>query len=591
MRLVDARRLMGPNLLARSRLVMAQVAFDPGEAMASVRALYLAELARMRAAVGLPPEVELLTREHRGGAVFAYPSPIDVMLVDAEISEWAAGSAAERSAGRSPAELEPKRGEIAGLLAAERRPRLRALAREAEARGLPLLWDDGGISVGAGARSSPVFPRDGVPAVEDVAWGDLGSIPIALVTGTNGKTTSTRLLARMAQVGGRAVGAASSGGLTFGGALADEGDYTGPGAARQVLRRNDVDLAVLETARGGILRRGLAMDACDVTLRTNVAADHIGLHGIDDLDAMTDVKAVVARAVRAGGTVVLGAADPRLLGLAARLPGTVSVVLFADLDRADRAGHEGAARARAAIDAHLARGGRAFVAEDGIVSARRGPPGGSAERVAAVSAIPITFGGAARHNVENVLGAAAAADALGIPLAAIGEAAVGFAMEDNPGRGQVIDHRGITVVLDYAHNPEGVRAVMDLVVALRDAGTARAGRPVGLTVVSGSPGDRSDHELAGLARAVAAVSPERVYLRELADYLRGRAPGEVPAILRRELLAAGLAPSSVEDAESEPHALEMAFAGARPGDVVAVLVHVEHAAVRDFLRSSSRPPT
>src|SRR5690606_22265348 len=149
------------------------------------------------------------------------------------------------------------------------------LAAEAKERGVPLLWDDSEVSLGAGARSA-TFARSAIPDVADVEWSSLGTIPIALVTGTNGKTTTTRLLARIAREAGLRPGATSSDCITVGDEVIEQGDWTGPAAARTVLRRKDVDVALLETARGGLLRRGLAMDSCDVALVTNVSEDHTG---------------------------------------------------------------------------------------------------------------------------------------------------------------------------------------------------------------------------------------------------------------------------------------------------------------------------
>lgn len=578
MLLVDARRLTGPNHLARTPLVIVEITLERSETCAEAQAAYAHELSRMREALGMPREVALLVRPHRGGAVFAHPAPIDEMLAHAEAAEWAALSAVETLAGRPALALEPKRAEIAGMLDALRSPRLLALAGEAAARGLPLLWDDELVSLGTG-RGSVTFARSALPDASEVAWSSLARIPVALVTGTNGKTTSSRLLARVAGEGGARVGASSTGGILVGGELVETGDWTGPAAARVVLRRKDVDLAVLETARGGILRRGLALDTCDVALVTNVSDDHLGLYGIDDLAAMAEVKGVVLQAVRADGTAVVNAHDPQLVVLSGALP--CRVTMFADLDCANDA--EGAAageRRRAAsavIEAHRAQGGRAVLARDGAIVLARGA---EESELARVDALPITFGGAARYNVENVLGVVGAADALGVSHEAIVRGLRGFAMADNPGRGQVIERDGVTVLLDFGHNPEGVRAVLQLVRALHAQRAEGKGR---LTVITGSPGDRTDQEISDVARAIGEARPDRVFVRELAAYLRGRAPGEVPDLIRAAVVGSGLPEAAFAVVGSEVLALERAFADAAPGDFVAVLVHIEHDEVQAFL--------
>ena len=573
MRLVDARRLTGPTHLARTPLVVVELALDAAEALDAAVAGYRRELVRMRAALGLSTDLELLVRTHHGGATLAYEAPIDAMLASAEASEWAALSAIEALAG-APLPLEPKRTEIETILAGEQNPRLLELAREARARNVPLLWDDEIVSLGTG-RYAVSYPNHGLPELASIPWDLLGAIPIALVTGTNGKTTSSRLLARIATEAKLRVALASTDGIAVGTESLEDGDWTGPGAARIALRRTDVDLAVLETARGGILRRGLGVETCDVALITNVSDDHLGLYGIDDVAAMAQVKGVVARAVRAGGTAVLNAHDPNLVALACEL--SCHVTFFADLD-----GPPGAAldAARGVIEAALAKGCRVVVAEAGFVAVRGSAPPGLREDapgpLVRVDDVPITFGGAARYNVENVLGAVAMAQALDLPREAILAALRGFGMQDNPGRGQIIERNGVTVVLDFGHNPQGVRAVMSLVASLR--------KPPGrLVVVTGSPGDRTDEEIEGVARTLYESRPDRVFVRELTDYVRGRAVGDVPALFQRTFRSLGMPEAAFAIAASEVDALERAFADAAPGDVIVVLVHLDKEAVQAFL--------
>ena len=582
MRLVDARRLTGPNHLSRAPLVIVEIALEPSESAGAACDAYRAELRRMRAAFGLEADVHMLVRMHQGGAVFGYQAPVDTMLACAEMSEWAVESAAEVLAGRPACSVEPKRAVIAEVLERDRNPRLVALAAEARRRDVPLLWDDDVVSLGTGKRSRS-FLKGEMPDPATVVWAELGAIPTVLVTGTNGKTTSSRLLARIASEAGLRVGTTSTDGITVGTELVEDGDWTGPAAARIVLRRADVDLAVLETARGGILRRGLAVDTCDAALITNVSDDHIGLYGIDDVEAMAEVKGVVAKVVKPDGTAVLNARDPRLVRLAGEL--ACKVTFFADLDGpgAGAGGpHDPACdAARAVIAAHRAAGGHAVFTRAGELVAATGAEPSGEEVLARVDALPITFGGAARYNVENALGAVGVAQALQLGSSAIQAGLSAFAMNDNPGRGQVVVRDGVTVLLDFGHNPEGVRAVMQLVGALRKAADASGkGR---LTVVTGSPGDRSDQEIVDVARILAEARPDRVFVRELGEYLRGRQPGDVPALYRRSFLELGLPAESFAVALSEVDALERAFADAAPGDFIAVLVHLELKEVQAFL--------
>jgi cyanophycin synthetase len=561
-RLVDARRLTGPNLLARVPLVIVELAIDDDADREQARATYLSELARMRRALGFSPEVAWQERPHIGGTVIAYRAPIDVMLPCTEMSEWAAMSACELLASRSPLALEPKRTEIEGMLVQATSPRLTALEQEATRRGVPLLWDDELVSLGLGVRSA-TWPRNALPEVGEVDWSKLGRIPIALVTGTNGKTTSTRLLARIVREAGHHVGSSSSDAITVGTEELDQGDWTGPAAARVVLRRTDIDFAVLETARGGLLRRGLAVDDCDVALITNVSDDHVGSYGIDDLDALSRAKAIILDATLPTGASVLNARDPRLVALA---DGRTGVVFFADLAAEPRG--------REIVERHRARGGAVvFTAGDDVVFAR----GGEETLIAKVSEIPITFRGAARFNVENVLGVVGAALALGLPKDAIARGLLGFGARDNPRRSALVERGGTRIVLDFGHNPEGVRAVMKLVASLRGASKGR------LTVIAGLAGDRADREIHDVARAIHETGPDRVFVRELADYLRGRAPGEVPETFRRAFLALGMPSSAFAVARSEVDALRLALEDAQPTDFVVLLAHLDEEDVRAFL--------
>ena len=581
----DVRRLTGPNVLSPEALVVVDLALghaggDDDARLERLRARYLVELARVREALGLQGSVTLVMRRSRDLVTFGYPAPPDLMLPCAEASEWAANRVVALEGGAPAVDLAEALVTLAPMLAEARRPAMVALAAEARRRDLPFLWDDEEVTVGEGRRSR-TYAYASIPAPEDVPWGELGRIPVALVTGTNGKTTSTRLLAHVARtaLGRRAplapradgakavahvVGVSSSDGIVIGVDTVAAGDWTGPAAARRVLRHRDVDLAVLETARGGILRRGLAVESVDVALLTNVSADHLGGYGVDDVEAMAEVKAVVARAARPGGAVVLNARDRQLVRLAEGGTLRAEVTFVADLDAGDEA-------AAAVIAAHRSAGKPVVFTRDGALVAARG---GEETSFGRVDAVPITFAGAARYNVENALGVIGAARGLGLADAAIAGALASFRSEDNPRRGQLVEKHGIRVFLDFSHNPRAVRAAMSTVTALR------SGR---LTVIMAAPGDRSDADIADVAAEVFAARPDRVYVRDLPHYLRGRAPGEVPEIFARAFRERGLPEGALHRAVSEVDALDRSFEGAQAGDVIVVLVHLDHDEVRAFL--------
>lgn len=568
MRYLDARRLTGPNLLAKTPLVVVEVALAPGEAPAAERR-FRSELARVCGRVGVPVPAAAgdRVRVHTGGAVFAFEAPFDVMLAYTEIAELAAISASEAPDPALEDEAIPR---VVAQFAAEQNGPLLALLAAGDARGVAVLADDDGVSVGLGVHSV-YYARAEIPPVAAVPMLDGRAaavpIPIALITGTNGKTTSSRLLAHIAGKAGFTVGATSTDGVLVGGVLREKGDWTGPAAAREVLRNRAVDFAVLETARGGILRRGLALAACDVALLTNVSGDHLGDYGIEDVPQMAEAKAVIADGAK---SVVVNGADPVLVELAARRPwGTPEkLVLFADFSGVDAAR---VAAARRAIAAHRGAGGRFVVARDGAIYAGSGA---EEEPLFADSLAPITFGGAARYNVENVLGVVAAARALGLPPSAIAAGVASFGAAENPGRGTLVTKGNARIFLDFGHNPDGVRALGPVVAALR--GTS------GLTVIAGLAGDRSDADLAAVAAAVVAMGPDRVYVRELEHYLRGRELGEISERFAKEF--ASYPSIAFARAAGEVDALQQAIAAAgEEGHLIVLLVHVDHDAVAGYL--------
>lgn len=563
MKLDDVRRLTGPNLYSKSPGVIVELLVDDAAPTPSLTPI-LHEWDALRTRFGVPGGGDAIVRRSKGRIALLRSGPIDTLLADAELAEWAVLRVlATDHGGDAPDEAE-KLALVTPLIEGLRSERLLALEAEAQKRELPFLWDDDTVAIGTGPRAVS-WPRASLPMVSEVDWETLGQVPIAIITGTNGKTTSTRLLARMAREAGLIAAATSTDGVTVGDAIIEVGDCTGPFAARKALLRPEIGVALLETARGGILRRGLAVDGADVALITNVSDDHLGTYGIDDVASMARVKAVVATSVRPGGVVVLNAEDENLQRLGDELlhDGLGRRVVWFSPDPA----HPLIAVPRAP--------GHCVWTTLGGELVRRDAEGDHA--VAPVVAIPVTFGGRARFNVENALAAAAAAHALGVDDAAIARALLGFlpTRDDNPGRGNVIDVHGIQVLLDFAHNAQGMRAVLSLANALKGGHH--------LHVSTAHPGDRSDDALNETSAIIAAAAPERVYIRELTGYLRGRAPGETPAKLRDALVRHGIPSTSVIDASGEVDALKQALAAARPGDVILMLVHVEREAVAGAL--------
>ena len=375
-------------------------------------------------------------------------------------------------------------------------------------------------------------------------------MPVILVTGTNGKSTTVRLLAAIARAAGKVAGLSSSDWVRVGDEILDRGDYSGPGGARLALRDRRVEMAVLELARGGILRRGLPIARADAAIVTNIAADHLGEYGILDADGIADAKLTVAKALH-GGPLILNADDPRL---AERGPRTGAPLAWFSLAPATACATGRRSRTVCWCCAGPASRFRSCPRPRSI-SAWAGPP---------ATTSPTRW--------RPVAGAAA----LGLPVAAMAAALRSFGSDeaDNPGRGLRRQVGGVEVLVDFAHNPHGVAAITSVVAAI----PARR-----RLVLLGQAGDRTDAEITDLAGAVWALRPDRIVVKEMESYLRGRKAGEVPALLQAELTRLGAAPDLIAVEASETEAVRAAFAWAQPGDLLVLLSHAARARTLAFL--------
>jgi cyanophycin synthetase len=548
MRVLDSRRLTGPGLVLDRPGAVIDLEVDPARRDAAIGA-WREAVARLLGAVGWGGET-VRTRRFGSGVSLAFTAPPDALYAATEINDCAWAAAAAMLASQVPPREDAEVGRLRQAIAAERSPALLALREAARARGVTFLHGEAQVSVGSG-RGVQIWPEHQLPLPSAVDWAAVHDIPTALVTGSNGKTTVVRLLAAMATAGGRVAGLTSTDAVRVADRTVDEGDYSGPEGARLLLRQRDLEVAVLETARGGLLRRGLAVGRAEVAVVTNVADDHLGEFGVETLEALADTKLLVARAIGAGGRLVLNADDPVLSAAAARLE--VPTAWFS-LDPA---------RAR------VPPGAAAALVEDDTIVLREG---GRRETIAAVRDLPLAMGGAARHNIANALAAVAAAGKLGVPAEAARETLRRFGRDpaDNPGRANLLEAGGIRILVDYAHNPHGMRALAAA------AASIPARRRL---VLLGQAGDRSDAAIRELAGAALALRPDRVIVKEMERYLRGRAPGEVPDILEAEFRRLGVAGERVTRGGAEPAAVREALAWARPGDLLVLALHQDRAEV------------
>ena len=436
-------------------------------------------------------------------------------------------------------------------------------------------FDENGAAI-VGVNASPGIrmhtdpdegaPRDAAGAILDSIYppGAPVTVPIVAITGTNGKTTTTRLIAHLFRGTGASVGYATTDGIYFGETLLMEGDFTGPFAAGVVLTHPRVDVAVIETARGGILRGGLGYPAADVGVVLNVTADHLGLKGIHTVEQLAEVKGVIAGVVKPDGFAVLNADDPLVLAMRERTPGQVVLTSI-----------QGAANPE--VGEHLSRGGTAAVVEE--VDGREwlvihtGRRGGERVAIAEVAQVPLAMGGAARFQLGNLLAASAAAYVQGMPVETIRQGLRTFipSGEATPGRMNVMRTARGTVIVDYAHNPAAVRGLMDFV------GRMDAGRRIGVVTM---PGDRRDDDLREMGRIASVL--DYVVVKEHEQYRRGRPAGEVARLIGEGLEAGGFGPAQHEAVLSEPEAVDRAVELMSPGDLVVILADDVTAVLRQI---------
>jgi cyanophycin synthetase len=443
------------------------------------------------------------------------------------------------------------------------RDRARALG-EAVADVLDALAADDDAAVDelvarAGERVAAVAPGPGPTTLRP-------RVPVVAVTGTNGKTTTSRMIAHLARTAGHFVGWSNTDGVYVDGRLVEPGDYSGPSGAGRVLADARVDFAVTETARGGILLKGIGITRNDVSVVTNVSADHLGLHGIDTLDQLAEVKSVVPQITKASGWAVLNADDPRVYAMRNVTPARPWV--FSRDSRSP------------AIREVLTLGGRATTVIDGQITVLR--PDAEPDALVAVQDVPMTMAGLSRFNVENALAAASAGLAAGLPREAVVQGLRTFLpdVEHNPGRMNVFTLDGFSVVMDLAHNEAGLEALLEVLHGV----CAPSGR---VLLGLGAVGDRQDDLLERLGE-LGARDADVVAIGHKQRYLRGRSTEDLDRLLR-----AGAARVGVDDVPSYPTelaSLEALIGQAQAGDAVGLMCHAERDEVLQWLAAHGAVP-
>jgi len=555
----EVRRLTGPNLLWDKPGAIVDVFISGTDKLSVVRCwqqwmvTILDEFAWQE---------ESTFRLHDEGANMAISAPLDALYTACELAELAWGCCVAEMLKEALPEWKSRIAELSLELADEVNPALMSLISQAEQNQVTCLSDDDDVSLGMG-NSAKVWPVSELPEISDIQWSQYTDVPTALITGTNGKSTSVRLASEIAKAAGLSAGVTSTDFIKVGDHIIDRGDYSGPGGARMLLRDHRTQMAFLEVARGGMLRRGLPVEKVDAALVTNVASDHLGQYGINTVEELAEAKFIVSQALSDKAVLVVNADNQLVIDRAKQSGKTLCWFSTNELNPL--------------IQEQIQSGGRAVFVRSGKLVYHAS---GLFEEVCAIADIPMTFNGSAIHNVQNALGVVGLCRALKLPYPAIssGLKSFGSNAEDNPGRGNCYQVNGCDVIVDFAHNEHSMNAVVDMVNRM----------PANNRIAMfGHAGDRSDQDIRDLTNAVVKLNSSLYIVNELEAYLRGRELGDIPALVKSELAKHNVADKDIAIAENPLLGAKLAIKNAQSGDVVLLFVLDQREEVHEWLSMQS----
>jgi len=562
MEFLDARRLTGPNVLWEKTGAVLDISCTPEEADLLIPYCET-QIRRMLDAIGWSRE-SICHLRLTGGISIAFSAPIDVLYAASAVNEWVWECCQSEFLDEPMPDFNSTVAEISQAIIEEANPPLRALEQATTKQNLALLWDDDDVSVGLGTGSQ-CWPFRELPNPADLNWPSFHDVPIGIVTGTNGKTTTVRIAKHILQSAGKNVGLSSTDWVSVNDRIIDQDDWSGPGGARLVLRQQDVDVAILETARGGLLRRGLGVNKAEAALITNIAEDHLGDFGSQSLQELLAIKWIVSHAVEDSGHLILNADDHLLVAKSGEFSGTFIWFSMNEMNTV--------------IANHVANDGLAFVYSGGNLVRLEGK---HREIVCSATDIPITLNAAAAHNIANCLGAAALAGCLGMSVAEIRDGLTTMSADANPGRGNLHSVQDFNVLVDFAHNPEAMQALFTMAHAIPAKRRA---------LCFGQAGDRTDQQIRELSRSAWAIGIELAVISELELYARGRAPGEVAGIIKEELMNAGAREDQIQYYDTEQDSFDAALDWATDGDLVVILDLGRNSDILGTLDERSRRPS
>ncbi|MGB5724135.1 MAG: Mur ligase family protein, partial [Parasphingorhabdus sp.] len=559
LKLDDSRRITGPGMIWDKRGALVDILVE-GFDKADVVTAWEPEIRRVLDTLGWQ-DSQTNFRIFETGVTLLISAPADLLYSAVFVMETSWHLTAHKLIGSQPNDFGQLIADLKVVIGLEQNPALIKLQEAADAQSIDILSDDDFVSLGHG-KGSQVWDVNDIPDPGNIAWHQLHNLPVALITGTNGKSTSVRLATAIGEAAGLVSGSTSTDFVKLGDEVLDYGDYSGPGGARMLLRDKRLEIAFLETARGGILRRGLPLFQASAALVTNIAADHLGQYGVNTVKALAQAKLAVARAVAQEGVLVLNADDPLVVANGLTFAQTKC---WFSLDP----GNDEIRTAQAA-------GAPCCWLESGHIHYYNG---NEIELSIAAADIPVTMGGVARFNMQNAMGAIGLTKAMGLDNRAIITGLTNFqaSPDDNPGRCNEFMVNGARVFVDFAHNPHAVAAMSSLLENIH------AQRKY---LLISHAGDRSDQEIRDLTDGAIGFQPDVIVAAELEGYLRGREPGEVPALIVEQCIERGIAPNAIKTCASPGKGMELILNKLQEGDVALILALSDRDRVFELIRAA-----
>ena len=544
MKILDTRRITGPSLFTEKPGAMLDVEVSDIR-QAEVLQVWEKCVAYILNLIGWGNE-KMKIRCYSGGISLYFSAPIDTLYSACSVNEviWDLTYSVLNG---GELFLDPEKlTELKNEISDELNPPLIAMKRAASEHQVRFLQSDDIVSIGTGTGSQQ-FEVDSIPTPDEIDWNQVSDVPAVLITGTNGKSTTVRLMEAILTTAGIQSGASSTDGIRIAKQTVESGDYSGPEGARATLRNTDVKTAVLEIARGGMLRRGLPVKNVQAAIITNVAEDHLGEYGVQNLSDMVETKFIIRHGLAADGILVLNADDAEIVNYAKNVS---QEICWFSLDAADPTVYN-----------HVKKGGKACTIEDGQIIYFEN---GIKTTLLDHRRIPITMNGAAVHNSSNCLGAISLAKALGVENETIADSlrTFGRSHTENPGRGNIFKKNGYTILLDFAHNPHGMNALVTLVKNIP------AKRKL---LLIGQAGDRSNDDIAGLVKSAAQIKPDQVIIAEIPKYLRGRKAGEIPNVISTCFLENGINEKAIQYADDILDGIKKSIQYAEQDDLLILL--------------------